>query len=369
MNKWIRKVVALSFIFAQFLIIPNVSASSLEEIQNKKDSVQQEVNQVQSEVNRQLEEVSTITVALEELNNEITVHEETISETEVEIEEQEVLVAQRFEYTAGQLQALQKNETNNNILLTILQAESFSEVVNVVYSASVLTSASEDRLTEAQAEYDKLQDMRETLLVEKESLNTKQVEVVEKKEALDSKVAELRNVLAANQDELNNLNAQERSIKEQQAAEKAAAERAAAERVASEKTIANNKPNNVSTASSSASSNEAAASSSDETNAATASSSSTGEWKTVQATGYSTQQKGLSTHTAMGIDLRVNSKVIAVDPRVIPLGSLVEVQGLGVYIAGDTGGAIKGNIIDIHYSTVAQALSWGRRSVKIRIIN
>ena len=108
MNKWIRKVVALSFVFAQFLIIPNVSASSLEEIQNKKDSVQQEVNQVQSEVNRQLEEVSVITVALEELNNDITAHEETISETEVEIEEQEVLVAQRFEYTAGQLQALQK---------------------------------------------------------------------------------------------------------------------------------------------------------------------------------------------------------------------------------------------------------------------
>lgn len=371
MNKWIRKVVALSFVFAQFLIIPNVSASSLEEIQNKKDSVQQEVNQVQSEVNRQLEDVSVITVALEELNNEITAHEETISETEVEIEEQEVLVAQRFEYTAGQLQALQKNEVNNNILLTILQAESFSEVVNTIYSASILTSASEDRLTEAQAEYDKLQDMRASLITEKESLNEKQVEVVEKKEALDSKVAELQTVLAANQSELNNLNAQERSIKEKQAAERAAAEKAAEERAAAAR---NTVSSNVSTASSNATSNNTASASSSDTTAApapaaTTSSSSTGDWKTVQATGYSTQQKGLSTHTATGIDLRVNSRVIAVDPRVIPLGSLVEVQGLGVYVAGDTGGAIKGNIIDIHYPTVSQALSWGRRSVKIRIIN
>ena len=204
--------------------------------------------------------------------------------------------------------------------------------------------------------------MRASLLAEKESLNEKQVEVVEKKEALDSKVAELQNVLAANQSELNNLSAQERSIKKRQAAEQAAAERAAAAR--------NNVSSNVSTASSNATSNNTAPASSSNTTAAPAPApTSTGDWKTVQATGYSTQQKGLSTHTATGIDLRVNSRVIAVDPRVIPLGSLVEVQGLGVYVAGDTGGAIKGNIIDIHYPTVSQALSWGRRSVKIRVIN
>ena len=97
--------------------------------------------------------------------------------------------------------------------------------------------------------------------------------------------------------------------------------------------------------------------------------SNAGQWMTFQATGYSTQQPGLSTHTRMGIDLRINPRVIAVDPRVIPLGTMVEVQGLGVYIAGDTGSAIKGNIIDIHYPTVGEALNWGRRNVKIRILN
>ena len=61
--------------------------------------------------------------------------------------------------------------------------------------------------------------------------------------------------------------------------------------------------------------------------------------------------------------------MIAVDPRVIPLGSMVEIPGFGIYIAGDTGGAIKGNIIDIHFATVGQALKWGRRSVTIKILN
>lgn len=349
MNKWTKKIVALAFIFAQFLIIPNVSASSLEEIQNQKTTIQKEVNQIQKQVNQELEEVSAITIELEELDNEIAEHEKTIVQTEEEIAEQEVLVAQRLEYTGNQLKSLQKSEVNNNILIGILQAESFSEVVNMIYSASVLTSASEDRVEEAQKEHDKLTDMREALVVEKESLNEKQVAAVEKKEALNTKVADLRKVLAENESELNNLNAEERAIKAEQEAKR----RAAAAR------------NNVTTASS----NQSAASKSTSNTTQKSASTSAGEWRTVQATGYSTQQRGLSTHTALGIDLRVNPRVIAVDPRVIPLGSLVEVQGLGVYIAGDTGGAIKGNIIDIHYPTVGQALNWGRRNVKIRVIN
>ena len=349
MNKWTKKIVALAFIFAQFLIIPNVSASSLEEIQNQKTTIQKEVNQIQKQVNQELEEVSAITIELEELDNEIAEHEKTIVQTEEEIAEQEVLVAQRLEYTGNQLKSLQKSEVNNNILIGILQAESFSEVVNMIYSASVLTSASEDRVEEAQKEHDKLTDMREALVVEKESLNEKQVAAVEKKEALNTKVADLRKVLAENESELNNLNAEERAIKAEQEAKR----RAAAAR------------NNVTTASS----NQSAASKSNSNTAQAPASTSAGEWRTVQATGYSTQQRGLSTHTALGIDLRVNPRVIAVDPRVIPLGSLVEVQGLGVYVAGDTGGAIKGNIIDIHYPTVGQALNWGRRNVKIRVIN
>ena len=349
MNKWTKKIVALAFIFAQFLIIPNVSASSLEEIQNQKTTIQKEVNQIQKQVNQELEEVSAITIELEELDNEIAEHEKTIVQTEEEIAEQEVLVAQRLEYTGNQLKSLQKSEVNNNILIGILQAESFSEVVNMIYSASVLTSASEDRVEEAQKEHDKLTDMRGTLVVEKESLNEKQVAAVENKEALNTKVADLRKVLAKNESELNNLNAEERAIKAEQEAKR----RAAAAR------------NNVTTASS----NRSAASKSTSNTTQKSASTSAGEWRTVQATGYSTQQRGLSTHTALGIDLRVNPRVIAVDPRVIPLGSLVEVQGLGVYVAGDTGGAIKGNIIDIHYPTVGQALNWGRRNVKIRVIN
>ncbi len=52
---------------------------------------------------------------------------------------------------------------------------------------------------------------------------------------------------------------------------------------------------------------------------------------------------------------------IAVDPRVIPLGSLVYVDGYGKAVAADTGGAIQGSIIDIYVNSHDHATSWGRK--------
>lgn len=93
---------------------------------------------------------------------------------------------------------------------------------------------------------------------------------------------------------------------------------------------------------------------------------------TVQATGYIAMCKeGCTGVTATGINLKSNpnAKVIAVDPNVIPLGSKVYVPGYGYAIAGDTGGAIKGNKIDVHFPDTQTALDWGRRTIQIKIVD
>ncbi len=59
---------------------------------------------------------------------------------------------------------------------------------------------------------------------------------------------------------------------------------------------------------------------------------------------------------------------IAVDPNVIPLGTKVYVSGYGLAIAADTGGAIKGNIIDVFLNTHEECMSWGRRQVTVQIL-
>jgi len=74
--------------------------------------------------------------------------------------------------------------------------------------------------------------------------------------------------------------------------------------------------------------------------------------------------------TATGINLKANPnmKVISVDPNVIPLGTKVWVEGYGNAIAGDTGGAIKGNRIDVHVSSHSEAARYGMKKVKVKIL-
>lgn len=88
---------------------------------------------------------------------------------------------------------------------------------------------------------------------------------------------------------------------------------------------------------------------------------------TVQATAYA-----LDGITATGTKpRRVEGgwSTIAVDPRVIPYGTKVYVENYGYAIAEDTGGAIKGNIIDLYMNSRSAALTWGRRNVTIYILN
>lgn len=94
-----------------------------------------------------------------------------------------------------------------------------------------------------------------------------------------------------------------------------------------------------------------------------------GRTVTVEATAYSTNQPELSSTTATGINLHENPNVIAVDPSVIPLGSTVYIPGYGTYIAGDTGGAIQGNRIDIHITDLNQAVQFGRKTLEVQILD
>ena len=60
---------------------------------------------------------------------------------------------------------------------------------------------------------------------------------------------------------------------------------------------------------------------------------------------------------------------MAVDPKVIPLGSKLIINGQSGYVAEDTGGAIKDNVVDIYLSSYSQCVHLGRRQVTVEIIN
>ena len=58
---------------------------------------------------------------------------------------------------------------------------------------------------------------------------------------------------------------------------------------------------------------------------------------------------------------------IATDPRVIPTGSKLWVEGYGEAVAADTGGAIQGHRVDLYMDTEHECLQWGRRKVEVQI--
>ena len=59
---------------------------------------------------------------------------------------------------------------------------------------------------------------------------------------------------------------------------------------------------------------------------------------------------------------------VAVDPLVIPLGTELHIEGYGPAVALDTGGAIRGQIIDLYMDSYQECIEWGRRQVEVRVM-
>ncbi len=85
------------------------------------------------------------------------------------------------------------------------------------------------------------------------------------------------------------------------------------------------------------------------------------------ASAYAAYTGGAGGRTATGTG--VYKGIVAVDPRVIPLGTKLYIDGYGPAIAADTGGAIKGNRIDLGFATANEAMQFGRRTVTVRIVD
>jgi 3D (Asp-Asp-Asp) domain-containing protein len=66
---------------------------------------------------------------------------------------------------------------------------------------------------------------------------------------------------------------------------------------------------------------------------------------------------------------RAGYGIIAVDPKIIPLGAKLHVPGYGYGIAADVGGAIKGNHVDLGFNSRSGARAWGKKQVKLTIVD
>ena len=86
----------------------------------------------------------------------------------------------------------------------------------------------------------------------------------------------------------------------------------------------------------------------------------------MEATAYLPTDGSVHGITATGIPARHG--IVAVDPDVIPLGTRVYIPGYGMALAADVGGAIVGDKIDLCMEDYSEAMRFGRRAVKVYIL-
>jgi len=99
-----------------------------------------------------------------------------------------------------------------------------------------------------------------------------------------------------------------------------------------------------------------------------------GDWRhpvIMEATAYDPGPKSCgkwaSGYTATGV--KAEKGIVAVDDRVIPMGTHLYIPGYGFGLAADRGGAIKGMRIDLCFATYKEARAYGRRKVKVYILD
>jgi 3D (Asp-Asp-Asp) domain-containing protein len=76
----------------------------------------------------------------------------------------------------------------------------------------------------------------------------------------------------------------------------------------------------------------------------------------------------VSCHTGKGVTASgtpSSREIVSVDPRVVPLGTRLVIEGVGARVAADTGGAIRGRRLDIWEPSAAACIRFGRRQLRV----
>lgn len=320
-------------------------------------NIQQELNQTAKEKQSINNEIANIQQEMDSLNNFIAENKTKMAKTQEKIDElnllieknkEEIVILQdkihnRKEVMKNRLKALQNDDNNFNLVIKVLiESKSLDDFIQRASAVNTLLDADNDIL-EAQK-----QDLKQ-IEAHKKEIDKQQLILNEEQQTLAQQQEELNTNLQTRQENLSAMQAKLSQIAEEEAGI-AAQLQAAQEKIRAE---------------------QAAASAMVSANQSGQQASPTGNGKEmyVSATAYSPEESGPTTRLGYNIHQNPNMKLIAVDPTVIPLGSRVWVEGYGEAIAGDTGSAIKGYKIDVLMPTKAQALSWGRKTVKVIVLD
>ncbi len=373
-----------------------VQAESLESLQEQESTVLKQSQEISAEVQIALTDVNQKYSEVESLKAQIAENEETLAQTKADIATAQDTIEKREAVVAERMKDIQVNGGATRDWTVLLESANIQDFINRAYAMTMLQNLEKEKIDALFTEKEKLETLQDKAETTQASLTEDQASLEEQAQALDSKINNLQAQLKDNESTLAQIASSKEAEESRLAAEKAAEEKAAkeaeeqakaeaeatakaeaesqatvqaSESSSSQSSSSDSTSNSSSNTSSNTSSSTSDTSSSNNTSNSSNTGSTSGKTMMMESTAYSYAEAGASYFTASGTDLRKNPMAVAVDPSVIPLGTLVNVEGYGVALALDTGGAIKGNIIDVHFDNVDECKVWGRRQVKVTILD
>lgn len=333
--------------------------------------VSQEIQNFQAQLDSKLAQANKIYSQAQEAQQKVNQSKSKITELETGISETENDVVQLKASVAKQMRAMQANGGGTLSYIDIVaSSKNLSDMIMRLTNLHVVLTAESDQAKSLIEKEESLKTMKVKLEESQETLVKNQNDYQGQVDALQSNISGLKDKISSNKQLLSEMQA--KAAAEQKARDEALAKSVAdvkakaAAQAATKAEQEKTKDSSSSESNNSVSTQTPADTNSNTTTNNNNSSSTTSGGRTlnVEATAYA-----LNGITATGIDLSKNPICIAVDPSVIPLNSLVEVPGYGIAIAGDTGGAIVGNIIDVHFPSNDQAIAWGRKNIQITVLS
>lgn len=395
----IAMAISLSATHVVFADTVNDKKSTIQENKVKYSQLDNEVISLNSQVSKLNNEIEDLNAKLEDNKAKMKDTEENLKETESKVSTLKTEIDEKQSVLGKRMRAMYKSKDSMNPVVFLLKSEDLSDLITRIDALARVTALDKNLIHSLDEQKDSLNsdikklerdkaELKELKASTEESLKTLDSKKIEEQKKIDelnrqkeavlevikenemslishsvsvinssSSISEIESAVSTLNQLIPQLNID--SVKETannsvQVAKNKIESLKAEEAKKAEEAAKNNASNSSGTLNSTSSSQP----------------SSDGKYKktlSMEATAYSG-----GTLTAMGLKpVRDPGGIstIAVDPSVIPLGSKVYIPGYGYAIASDTGGVIKGNIIDLYMNSHDECTSWGRRQVTLHIVS
>ena len=395
----IAMAISISATHVVFADTVNDKKSTIQENKVKYSQLDNEVISLNSQVSKLNNEIEDLNAKLEDKKAKMKDTEENLKETESKVSTLKTEIDEKQSVLGKRMRAMYKSKDSMNPVVFLLKSEDLSDLITRIDALARVTALDKNLIQSLDEQKDSLNsdikklerdkaELKELKASTEESLKTldsKKIEEQKKIDELNKQKEAVLEVIKENEMSLIShsvsvINSSS-SINELESAVSTLNQLIPQLNIDSVKEAANNsvqaaknkieslKAEEAKKAEEAAKNNAANSSNTTSSNNSSSQPSSDGKYKktlSMEATAYSG-----GTLTAMGLKpVRDPGGIstIAVDPSVIPLGSKVYIPGYGYAIASDTGGVIKGNIIDLYMNSHDECISWGRRQVTLHIV-